>query len=290
MTSRLSTVMQGFWRLLKRTAGKFFDDNGLFLASGLAFDLLLCCFPFSLLFVSALGFALGSPDRAIEAMQAILQEFLPITRPAFMENLVMVLENKGLLGLLGGALFFLTSSLTFGSVRGVLNTVFRVSAPRSFFHGKAIDVLVMLLASGLLVLMIGLTSLLTLAERLLERFPRLETMIGPGWVFAGDVLGFLFTLTLFYVLYRFCPAETLRRPALFVAAFTGAALFELSKWVFAWYVDMAGSMAAWYGAVGGLFFFLLWVYYACAVLIVGAEAGWSLQQENHPSGESSSGA
>ena len=270
--------MQGAWLVLKRTAGKFFDDNGLFLASGLAFDLLLFCFPFSLLFVSALGFALGDSDRAIEALQAILQELLPITRPAFMENLVMVLENKGLLGLLGGALFFLTSSLTFGSVRGVLDTVFRVREPSRFFRGKSADVLVMLLASGLLVLMIGLTSLLTLAESLLERFPRLEAMIGPGWVFAGDLLGFLFTLTLFYVLYRFCPAETLRRPALFVAAFTGATLFELSKWVFAWYVDMAGSTAAWFGAVGSLFFFLMWVYYACAVLIVGAEVGWSLQQ------------
>jgi len=120
--------MQGAWLVLKRTAGKFFDDNGLFLASGLAFDLLLFCFPFSLLFVSALGFALGDSDRAIEALQAILQELLPITRTAFMENLVMVLENKGLLGLLGGALFFLTSSLTFGSVRGAVANALRQQA------------------------------------------------------------------------------------------------------------------------------------------------------------------
>lgn len=274
--------MQGSWLVLKRTAGKFFDDNGLFLASGLAFDLLLFCFPFSLLFVSALGLALGSSDRAIEALQAILQELLPITRPAFMANLAMVLENKGLLGLLGGALFFLTSSLTFGSVRGVLDTVFRVREPSRFFRGKAADVLVMLLASGLLALMIGFTSLLTLANDLLERFPRLDAIIGPGWVFAGDILGFLFTLALFYLLYRFCPSQTLQRPALFVAAFTGATLFELSKWVFAWYVGMAEGTAAWFGAVGSLFFFLMWVYYACAVLIVGAEAGWSLQQELPP--------
>jgi len=279
MTNRLATVLQGSWLVLKRTAGKFFDDNGLFLASGLAFDLLLFCFPFSLLFVSALGFALGSSDRAIEALQAILQELLPITRTAFMENLVMVLENKGLLGLLGFSMFFLTSSLTFGSVRAVLDTVFQVRNPPSFFRGKAWDVLVMLITSGLLALMIALTSLLSLTEGVLERFPRLEAVVGPGWVFAGDVLGFLFTLALFYLLYRFCPSRTLPRPALAVAAFTGAALFELSKWAFAWYVDVAEGTAAWFGGVGGLFFFLMWVYYACAVLIVGAEVGWSLQQE-----------
>ena len=285
MTSRLATVLRGSWLVLKRTAGKFFDDNGLFLASGLAFDLLLFCIPFSLLIVSALGYAMGSSERALEALQAVLQELLPITREAFMGNLSMILENKGLLGLLGGSLFFLASSLTFGSVRGVLNTVFHVRKPSRFFREKATDVLVMLLAGGLLALMIGLTSLLTLAEGLLERFPRLEALIGPGWVFTGDLLGFLFTLALFYLLYRFCPSETLKRPALFVAAFTGAALFELSKWIFAWYVDMSGSAAAWYGTVGSLFFFLMWDYYACAVLIIGAEAGWSLQQEWRPSEE-----
>ena len=277
--------MRGAGLILKRTAVKFFDDNGLFLASGLAFDLLLFCFPFSLLVVSALGYALGSSERALEALQAVLQELLPITRLAFIENLSMVLENKGLLGLLGGALFFLTSSLTFGSVRGVLNTVFQTREPSRFFKEKASDVLVMLLASGLLTVMIGLTSLLTLADSLLERVPRLEAVIGPGWVFAGDTLGFLFTLALFYLLYRFCPSRTLQRPALAVAAFTGAALFELSKWAFAWYVDAAEGTAAWFGAVGSLFFFLMWVYYACAVLIVGAEAGWSLQQERYPSRE-----
>ena len=277
--------MRGAGLILKRTLVKFFDDNGLFLASGLAFDLLLFCFPFSLLVVSALGYALGSSERALEALQAVLQELLPITRLAFIENLSMVLENKGLLGLLGSALFFLTSSLTFGSVRGVLNTVFQTREPSRFFREKVSDVLVMLLASGLLTLMIGLTSLLTLADSLLERLPRLQAVMGPGWVFAGDMLGFLFTLALFYLLYRFCPSRTLQRPALALAAFTGAALFELSKWAFAWYVDAAAGTAAWFGAVGGLFFFLMWVYYACAVLIVGAEAGWSLQQALHPSPE-----
>lgn len=283
MTDRFPAIIQDSSLILKRTVVKFFDDNGLFLASGLAFDLLLFCFSFSLLFVSVLGYVSGSSDRAVEMLQAVMQELLPLTHTAFAANLSLVLDNRGLLGLLGFSMFFLTSSLTFGSVRAVLDTVFQVRNPPSFFRGKAWDVLVMLLTSGLLTLMIALTSLLSLAEGLLERSPRLETAVGPGWVFAGDMLGFLFTLALFYLLYRFCPSRTLQRPALAVAVFTGAALFELSKWVFAWYVDMAGGTAAWFGAVGGLFFFLMWVYYTCAVLIVGAEAGWSLQQALHPS-------
>ena len=43
---------------------------------------------------------------------------------------------------------------------------------------------------------------------------------------------------------------------------------------------MAEGTAAWFGAVGSLFFFLMWVYYACAVLIVGARV---LLADCHPS-------
>ncbi len=271
------------WLVLKRTVLKFFEDNGLFLASGLAFDLLLFCIPFSLLVVSAMGYALGSPERALDMLQAVLQELVPKTREAFTSNLSMIIENRGLLGLVGFSLFFLTSSLTFGSVRAVLDIVFRIRNSASFFKGKAWDVVAMLVTSGLLTLMVALASLLSVADSVLERFPRVESLIGPGWVLAGDILGFLFTLTLFFLLYKFCPSrKCLRRTSVFVASFTGAALFELSKWIFAYYMDTAGGTVALYGALGGLFFFLMWIYYACATLIVGAEAGWVFQQTLYP--------
>ena len=279
MRGRRLATFRTSWLVLKRTIVKFFDDGGPFLASGLAFDLLLSSVPLSLLVVSALAYALGSSALALNMVQAVLQELLPTTRRAFTENLSAVLEHRGLVGFLGGALFLLTSSVTFGSVRKVLNIVFQVPSAPSFFKGKATDVLVMLITSGLLALMIALASLLSLAEGFLERFPRLGVMIGPGWVVAGDVLGSLFTLALFYLLYRYCPVKTLQRPAIFVASFAGAALFELSKWGFAWYVDLLQRTVGLYGAVGAIFFFLMWAYYACAVLILGAEIGWVLQKE-----------
>jgi len=285
MAGRYAAVLHTLGRVLAGTFVKFFEDNGPLLASGLAFTLLLFCIPFSLLIVMALEFALGDPHRALDSLQALLNEFLPLTRKAFTENLERAIENSGLLGVLGLSMFFLMSSLIFGSARTALNTVFQVPMPSSFLKAAATDVLVMLLSSGLLLLMVALTSLFTLAKGAVERVPHLEALIGPGWVFAGDVLGFLFTLVLFYLLYRFCPAETLERPALFVASFAGAALFELSKWAYAWYVDLSQKNIVVFGAVGDLFFFFVWIYYACAVLILGAEIGWVLQRTLRPNGE-----
>src|SRR5439155_13780892 len=96
-------------------------------------------------------------------------------------------------------------------------------------------------------------------------FPHLEALIGPWGVFASDLLGFLFTFALLYLVYRFCPSHCLQRPALFVAAFAGAALFELSKWAYAWYVELSQKNILVYGAVGELFFFFVWIYYVSAV-------------------------
>src|SRR6266581_5085024 len=175
--------LQTCGRVMARPFVKFSEDNGPLLASGLAFTLLLFCIPFSLLIVMALEFALGDPHRALDALQALLNEFLPLTRKAFTENLEMAMENRGLLGILGFSMFFLMSSLIFGATRTVLHIVFQINEPTSVFRTAASNVLVMLLASGLLLLMVALTSLFTLAKRALDRLPHLEAMIGPWGVF-----------------------------------------------------------------------------------------------------------
>lgn len=266
--------------IIGRTFTKFFADNGQFLASGIAFDLLLYCIPFSLLFISALGYALGGDStQALSAVQDVFQQFLPATHKVFTKNLSKVLDNRGLLGSLGFVLLFLTSSITFGSIRISLNTVFQVQNPPGFFMGKAKDFLVMLVVTALLVLMIGLISLLALAQSFGARFAILQTLLLPGGALASTLLGFFFTYSIFYLLYRFSPSTTLVRPARVVASLTGAGLFEISKLAFIWYVKLLQSNSELYGTFAGLVFFFLWIYYACAVLIVGAEVGWILQQE-----------
>jgi membrane protein len=278
MSSRLVVILRSPL-ILGRAIIKFFADNGPFLASGIAFDLLLYCIPFSLLIGSALGYVLGGSSRPLETLQTVLQQLLPTTDKIFAQNLSVVLKNQRLLGLLGFVLLFLASSVTFGSIRIALNIIFHVQKPPGFLKGKAKDYLVMLVATGLLILMIALASLLAIAKRFGDEFLILQPLLRPGWGVASTLLGFLFTYALFYLLYRFSPAKTLQRPALIVASLTGAGLFELSKLAFAWYVKLTQSNVVLYGAFGGLLFFFAWIYYACVVLILSAEIGWVLQQE-----------
>jgi membrane protein len=266
------------WSLLKGTARKFYADNGLFLASGLAFDLLLSCFPLSLLLVSALGYTIVGSEQALAEVDTIVQRLLPRSGQAFTESLSKVVESRGILGFLGFALFFLLGSVTFASARIVLNTVFEVRHPRSFLKGKAIDFVLMLAAGALFLLGIATFWFLSLLQKLGEGIPLLSYLMRPGWVLVSSVLGFLLTVALFYVMYRFSPPRSLRPVSLYLASFLSAALFELSKWTFSWYLDFVHDMTPLYGAMGGFFFFFLWLYYASLVFVIGAEVGWVFEQ------------
>ncbi len=276
-------MMVGFrhsWNIIKTAVGKYFSDNGLFLASGLAFDLLLYCIPLALLIVSVLGYILAGSDQSLAQIEFTFNQLLPTSIQFLTKDISTIVANRGLLGLAGFTLFFLFSSAVFGSVRLVLNTVFSVNRPRGFLRGKVTDFFVMGFASLLFFLTMGLSSLLTFMRSLSHRFTELEIALVRWWEFVGDFLGFSFTVTLFFVLYRFSPTQTLSHRALWVGALTGAILFECSKWGFSWYVQLAQANVTLYGALSGLIFFFFWLYYACSVFIFGAVFGQVYDQES----------
>ena len=263
--------------ILKETIRKFFADNGLFLASGLSFDLLLYCMPLALLLVSGLGFTLVGSDQALAWVQESFQHFLPVSQKAFFDALTRIISNRGPLGLVGFVAFFVLSSAVFGSIRIILNMVFRVSKPSSLLRGKCKDFLMMVAVSVLLLLTIGIELLDTIINTLGEQHPDFKGVLHQGWELMTDVLGFCFTAALFYLLYRYSPGRTLRPQSLVVGCLTGAALFALSKLAFAWYVFFAQSITGFYGALGGFLFFFLWLFYSSTVFVLGAEVSWAYQ-------------
>jgi membrane protein len=113
-----------------------------------------------------------------------------------------------------------------------------------------------------------------------ESVPQVGDFLKPGWIVATHVFVFFFTAALFYTLYRFSPDETISRRALVVSAVTGAAMFSLSKWAFSWYVALAKANTLIYGALAGIVFYNVWLYYTSIVFIIGAEVGWIFDRES----------
>lgn len=265
------------WAIVKETVRKFFADDGLFLASGLSFDLLLYCMPLSLLLVSGLGYTLVESDQALAWVRESLQNFLPGSQQPFFDALNGIIKNRGPLGLVGFVAFFILSSAVFGSIRIILNKVFKAPPPKSFLRGKFKDFLVMVSISLLLILTISVELLDAIINGLSQQIPSLRGLLHQGMSLVADLLSFVFSVALFFLFYRFSPSRSLGIRALLVGSLTGAILFALSKIGFTLYVSVAQSITVLYGALGGLIFFFLWLFYSSTVFIIGAEVCWSYQ-------------
>ena len=261
--------------ICKRSIVKFFDDHGPFLASGLSFDLVLYCLPLPFIFVSALGYTVVGSDQAMAWVHNTLKDLLPGSQQLFLHTLDSIMANRGPFGLTGLTMFIIFSSAVFSSARHVLNTVFQVETPATYLKGKLVDLVLMVTMSLLLMSTALLSSGLSVIQAFGEYFPVLAGIVNPFEFLLGKILSFAFLAVLFYMFYGFATTFRLSQPALWVGALTGAALFEASKGAFLYYVSIAKMMTTFYGVLSGLMFFLIWIYYASVVFIMGAEIGWA---------------
>ncbi|MDH4097090.1 MAG: YihY/virulence factor BrkB family protein [Nitrospira sp.] len=279
MSARGAERFISVWRLLRTVARKFVEDHGWILASALAFNLLLYFIPLSLLMISLLGYTVLDSERAMQEVQAALKSFLPRSQHDVADNLAAVVADRGLLGFFGFASFFVFSTFVFSSARTALNRVFQVKEERSLVKGAGVDFMMIGLMALLLLLAFGVTGFLTMAGAFAERYPSWNAVLQPGLAAFGKAAAVVVTGLLFYVLYRFSPAETLSSRGLLVASASGTLLFQFARWGFAWYVRFAPATIELYGTIGSVMFFFVWLYYASAVFIVGAEVGWAYDQE-----------
>lgn len=263
------------WTILKSATEKFFDDHGLFLASGLSFDLVLYCLPLPFIFVSALGYTMVGSEQAMAWIQHAIKDLLPGSEKLFLDTLDAIMTNRGALGLTGLAMFIIFSSAVFSSTRHVLNAVFQVETPATFLKGKLVDLILMVVMSLLLISTALLSSGFSIIQTFGESLPFMKGMLNPFQVFLGKILSFTFLGALFFMFYRLSTVSRLCPAALWVGALTGAGLFELSKVAFSYYVSMAILMTSFYGVLSGVMFFLIWIYSASVIFIIGAEIGWA---------------
>ena len=75
---------------------------------------------------------------------------------------------------------------------------------------------------------------------------------------------------LFALLFRFLPDVRLRWRDVMTGALTTAVLFTIGQQLIGLYLGQS-SMASSYGAAGSVMILLLWVYYSCQILLLGAE-------------------
>jgi membrane protein len=268
---------------LKRIWDNAAEDNVLFLAGGIAFNLLLAAIPFLLLFVTGLTYLLPaiSDTTPADAIHAFVGQLLPV-QVGDADNWVHtmiddVLQGRTSVTVWSGFLFAWLSTRLFGSLRTALADVFDIEHERSIIRGKIFDFQITLVSTILFVASTLMTTYLALAttrglSALQQAGVREEVMTGlEYWI--GRALAFVFITLMFFALYKFLPIRKVRaRPALLAATFAGV-FFELAKYVFRAVIGGLNPQTIYTGTIAALVIIVVWVYYAALIFLVGGEVG-----------------
>jgi len=277
---RLKGVLKNFgllWQALK----KFNDDNGFFLSSGIAFNILINLIPFIMLLLALVGTYLYNDQDVLHHIRAYFRDVSPALDPKIMENLADVMQNRQIVGILGflGLLWF--STWVFSSLRIALNIVFRVEKSLGMLRGIGIDLLMILLAGSLLLVSMILSSAITFLQGYQGR---ILVAIGPSiqWILKY-LLPFFLSYCMFVLIYKIIPNKRVHFTSALQAAFFASLLWELAKHLFGWYVVHLAAYSIFYGSLSTLIIFVLWVYYSSTILVLGGEFAYFLEENRQRS-------
>jgi membrane protein len=254
---------------------KIREDNALFLARGLAFDVLVCLIPATFLLLVLFGFLFDSPREAAQYMRTYMKSMIPFSSQEVLRSLFSVVRTKKVLGLVGILGLAWTLSRVFGSIRTVLDVIFQVRQGRGIIRGKLFDLKMMLLSTLFFLATVLVTSIFSILKKFSAQTLAMKLQyLGARYELASIFLAFFFTVCLFFCLYRYVPFRKIRNSTALFAALGAGVLWELAKHGFRFYLLKFADVNEVYGPFGLLFALVLWVYYSCIVFILGAEMGW----------------
>jgi membrane protein len=278
--NRLKRVFKDFG-LLWQALRKFNNDNGFFLSSGIAFNILMNLIPFIMLLLALVGTYLYNDQDVLHHIRAYFRDVAPALDPKIMENLADVMQNRQIVGILGFVGLLWISTWVFGSLRIVLNVVFRVEKSPGMLQGIGVDLLMILLVGSLLFVSMILSSAVTFLQGYQGR---ILVAIGPTiqWILKY-LLPFFLTYCMFVLIYKIIPNRRIHFSSALQAALFAGLLYELAKHLFAWYVVHLARYTIFYGSLSTLVIFVFWVYYSSTILVVGGEFAYFLEENRQRS-------
>jgi len=265
---------------------KMLDDEFLFLASGLSFNLLLCLIPMLLFFIYVLGLVFQNTD-ASSVIEHGLQIIFPnqphaeMIRKGILAMLGEILAQRGSFGALTLVVLLATSGSLFASLRSVLHRVFQLQMRRHFIFAYLSNLLLVMAMTFLILITTSLTWFYRALQTIPGHLPPQEAWFVTG-IF-GTLPSFIAVGIIFflcYLLYRYVPEERIAQSSALIAALTTSLVWEVSGRVFGWYIRTLTPFSRLYGAYAFLVVLLVWVFYSAIIFVIGAEVGYLAEKQS----------
>jgi membrane protein len=256
------------------------DDDLLFLASGVAFGILLAALPFGLLVMSVLAFALNeTPEHTALSVQQLLDTLLPAHGSTMEESIHElingVLQTRGALGIWGAVGYIWFTARLFGALRSALSQVLDFGTHRGVVAGKLHDFRLTLVSTLLITGYLTLTAYVAIATSRGAQFfvslgLRSDVMGGLEYAI-GRLLAFLLIVALMFLLYRFIPVRGIPGRAALAGAATASVMFEATRVAYAALTGFLSPATIYTGTLYTIVSIVFWVYYAAIIFLIGGE-------------------
>jgi membrane protein len=257
------------WMILCEAGNAFVHHSDFRQASSLAFYSTLTLLPTLLLLTFLLGLGIGSSHAALQRISLLIQQVVPRFGEVVLREVRTLANYPRTAGTLNVVVLFWTLTPLVGSLREVLEGMFKIHRERPVITGKLMDLLI----GGCFVTgLAGMAGAGVLVEFL-------ESSAGgvrlPGW--AGFTLTFAATVALVWGVFAFFTTR-IRPVHLLAGAFATAVLWYLLRPAFVLLLTYDEGFGMAFGAFRSIFLVVIWIYYSLAMLLLGAEVAAALHR------------
>jgi len=259
----------------------FLADEALQLAAAISFYSLLSMAPLLLIVVAVAGVFFADDTvrtELVAQMRDLVGEEGAAVATTVLANAGFERGNRWSV-LLGALLMIVGATTVFAQLQAALNRVWQVKAePRNAILGF----LRHRLWSFALVLSIGFLLMVSLvvSALLAALHAYLDDWAGSAlvWRALNVLVSFGMVTLLIAIIFKYLPDALIRWSDVWLGALITALLFVVGKWVIGMYLGQA-SIGSAFGAAGSVVVFMLWIYYASMIFLLGAEITQSVARQ-----------
>jgi membrane protein len=290
-------VKQSAWPVVKGTVQGWISHDGNVLTAAMAYYAALSLFPMCLVLISVLGFVMRVSENVQNEQRELLAQVSAKVSPWLADKLQMLLAGVqsragwggpiGIATLLIGAIaVFVQLDYSFDRIWGTNGASSHgwLATIRAILHGRLIAFCMLLLIGVLLTVVflgdVALGRILPIdrVQAYLDTIPLGHFAVRTGQLSVG-IFGNAF---LFALIYKTMPKAAVSWRAAIGGGLAAGIVWRLGQMLLISFVIGKGYTA--YGVVGSFIAVMLWMYYASAVLFMGAELVRTIDQQRRPAG------
>lgn len=264
--------------LFERSVREFVRDESPQVAAAISYYVLFSLFPLLIFAVGIVGVVLRDSALQKEIIDFALEN-IPLNEGEGRNAVTDAVQgiagaSSGGLGLLGLLGMGWSASNMFGVIRRALNKTYQVERKRPFVQQKLVD-LAMVGGLGLFFLAsIAATAALRIIRDRSQQMAYIGDVAeaaGILWDLASYLLPLVLSFIAFTVVYTVVPAQRRRLRDVWPGALFAAAVFELGKISFSFYLENFSNYDVVFGSLGAVAAFLFWVYISANIMLFGAQ-------------------